>query len=131
MKTNLILFVLVPGVLMTCMHASTNTEYQSETVISVGRHAIPSNSDDGDPSDAPLQSQVYSYDIGIRIGGTVYRTSYVSAFDDLPTVFIANHSVQVNLKRHILYVELPGERAVQMAIESRSGVKSVSRIARN
>jgi hypothetical protein len=65
------------------------------------------------------------------LGGTVYRTSYNSAFDDLPSVFTPNHPVQVNVKKQVMYVELPGDRAVEMAIESRAGVDSASRMARN
>jgi hypothetical protein len=78
-----------------------------------------------------LQSAVYSYDISIRLGSTVYRTGYDSAFDELPSVFATNHPVQVNLKKHVMYVELPGDRALQMAIESRTAVKSVSGLANN
>jgi hypothetical protein len=129
MKKGFMQFVLVSGVLLTSMHAATKAGYQPATVVSVENRAFPSNYAGGDPSDTPLQSEVYSYGIGIRLGDTVYQTS--SAFDDLPSVITTNHSVQVNLKRHVIYVELPGERAVRMAIESRTGVKGVPRMARN
>lgn len=131
MKNSFVLFVIVSGALLTSMHAATKAGYQPATVVSVQSRAIPSNYAGGDPSDAPLQPEVYSYDIGIRLGGTVYRITYDSAFDELPSVFATNHPVQVNLKRHVMYVELPGDRAVRMAIESRTGVKSVSGLANN
>jgi hypothetical protein len=89
------------------MHAATKAGYQAATVVSVENRVIPSNYAGGDPSDTPLQSEVYSYDIGIRLGDTVYQTSYDSAFDDLPSVITTNHSVQVNLKRHVIYVNFP------------------------
>jgi hypothetical protein len=131
MKNSFVLFVIVSGVLFTNMHAATKAGYQPATVVSVETRAIPSNYAGGDPSDTPWQSEVYSYDISIRLGSTVYRTSYDSAFDELPSVLATNHPVQVNLKKHVMYVELPGDRAVQMAIESRTGVKSVSGLANN
>jgi hypothetical protein len=125
------LFVLVSGALLTTMHAAAKAGYQPATVVSVESRAIPSNYAGGDPSDAPLQPEVYSYDIGIRLDGTVYRTSYESAFDDLPSVLTAEHPVQVNLRRHVMYVQLPGDRTVGMPIESRTGVNGASRMATN
>lgn len=131
MKNTFVLFVLVSGVLIASAHAATKAGYQSATVVSVESRAIPSNYAGDNPSDAPFQPDVYSYDIGILVGGTVYRTSYDSAFDELPSVFAPNHSIQVNLKRHVIDVELSGDRTVQMAIESRASVKSVSGLIDN
>jgi hypothetical protein len=108
MKKGFMLFVLLSGAPLASMHATTKAGYQPATVVGGANRAISSNSAGGDPSDAPLQSEVYSYVIGIRLGDTVYRTSYDSAFDDLPAAFTTNHSVRVNLKRHVMYVELPG-----------------------
>jgi hypothetical protein len=126
MKNTFVLFVLVSGVLLTSGHAATNAGYQPATVVSVESSAIPSNYVGDNPSDAPFQPEVFSYDIGILVGGTVYRASYDSAFDELPSAFAPNHPVQVNLKKHVMDVELPGDRTLQMAIESHTGVKSVS-----
>ena len=131
MKTSVMLFVLVSGVLSASMHAAARPEDQPAIVVSVELHDPQSNSNYAGPLDLPLQPQVYSYEIGIRVDSTIYRTSYDSAFDELPSVFATNHPVQVNLKKHVMYVELPGDRAVQMAIESRTGVKSVSGLANN
>jgi hypothetical protein len=121
MKKTLLLFAIVSGTLVTSMNAATKAAYQPATVVRVESHATPSNNDGGNPSDAPLQSVVNSYDIGIRLGGTVYRTSYDSAFADLQSTFAPNQQIQVNLKKHVIYVELPGDDALEMAIESRTG----------
>jgi uncharacterized protein involved in exopolysaccharide biosynthesis len=86
MRKNLMLLVLASGVLLASAHAATKQEYQSATVVSVESRETPSNYAGSNPSDAPLQSEVYSYDIGIRLGCTVYRTRYESAFDYLPSV---------------------------------------------
>lgn len=128
MKNTFLLLAIVSGALLTSVHAATEAGYQPATVVSVESHAIPSNNDGGDPADAPLQSVFKSYEIGIRLGDTVYRTSYDSAFDGLPSVFTPNHPVHVNLKKHVMYVELPGDRALEVAIESRA---SASPMARN
>jgi hypothetical protein len=126
MKNAFALFVIMSGVLITSGHAATKAGCQPATVVSVESRAIPSNYAGDNPSDAPLQPEVYSYDIGILVGGTVYRTRYDSAFDAPPSAFAPNHSVEVNLQKHVMDVELPGDRTLQMAIESRTGVKSVS-----
>ena len=68
MKNNLLLLAIVTGVLSTSLYAKTEPGYQPATVVSVESQATPSNNDGGDPSDAPLQSVVNSYDIDIRLG---------------------------------------------------------------
>ena len=122
MKTSVMLFVLVSGVLSASVHATARTEDQSAIVVSVEPHDPQSTFNYGGPSDLPLQPQVYSYDIGIRVGSALYRTSYASAFDYLPAVFATNHPIQVNLGDHVMYVTPSGRPAVRMAIESRSGL---------
>jgi hypothetical protein len=122
MKTSVMPFVLMSGVLLGSMQAAAKTEDQPAIVVSVQTHSPQCNSNYAGPLDLPLQPQVYSYDIGIRVGSSIYRTSYASAFDYLPAVFAPHHTIQVNLGDHAIYVTLPGDRAVRMAIESRSGL---------
>ncbi len=131
MKKNLMLFVLVSGVLTASTHATTKPEYQPAMVVSVVNREIPSNYAGGNPSDAPLESEVHFYDIGIRVGCTVYRTRYESAIDYLPSVFAPNHPIEVNLRRRVIEVRLPGDRTVRMGIDSRSNVKDQSCMVRN
>jgi hypothetical protein len=126
-------------VIFVCMCAAINafaslkpTNYQSGTVVSVESHeASPSNYVGSNLSDAPMQSEVYSYDIGIRIGCTVYRTEYDSAIDYLPAVFAANHPIQVNLRKHVMNVNIPGYREVRMPIDGHHGVKDQACTAGN
>jgi hypothetical protein len=121
MKTSATPFVLMSGVLSASMHGAAKTEDQPAIVVSVENHDRQSTNYAG-PLDLPLQPQIYSDHIGIRVGSTLYRTSYASAFDYLPAVFATNHPIQVNLGDHVMYVTLPGDRAVRMPIESRSGL---------
>jgi hypothetical protein len=122
MKTSVMLIVLMSGVLLGGVHAAAKTEDQPAIVVSVENHVPQSDSNYAGPLDLPLQPQIYSYDIGVRVGSTIYRTTYASAFDYLPAVFAPNHPIQVNLGDHVMYVTVPGDRAVRMAIESRSGL---------
>jgi hypothetical protein len=131
MKNNFLLLAIVSGALLTNVQAGTEAGYQPATVVSVESHTNPSNYDGGDPSDEPLQPAVNSYDVSIRLGGTVYRTSYESAFDALPSVFTPNHPVQVNLKGRTMFIEIPGDRAVEMAIEGRAAVNRAFHTTRN
>jgi hypothetical protein len=122
MNARVKLFVLVSAVLLASMHAAAKPGDQPVTVVSVEPRGPQSNSNYAGPLDLPLQPQVYSYDIGIREGSTIYRTSYDSAVDNLPAVFTTNHPIQVHLGSHVMHVTLPSDRAVRMAIESRSGL---------
>ncbi len=132
MKTFLTLFALVCSALMASAFAAKNPGYrgyQPATVVSVDSHETEPNSNyaGSNPSDAPLQSaQVYSYDIGIRLGCTVYRSRYDSAFESLPSVFTVNHPIEVNLHKRVLEVSLPGNHAVRMGIRSRRMLKEAS-----
>jgi hypothetical protein len=122
MKTSATLFVLMSGVPSASMHGAAKTKDQPAIVVCVENHDPQSNSNYAGPLDLPLQPQIYSDDIGIRVGSTLYRTSYAFAFDYLPAVFATNHPVRVNLGDHVMYVTPPGDRAVQMPIESRSSL---------
>jgi hypothetical protein len=131
MKKIPILFVLVFAMPLTSMYAATQQRIPLATVVSVESRVIPSNYTGGGASDTPLQPTVYSHDIGIRLGSIVYRATYESAFEDPPLVLSTNHSVQVNLKKHNMYVALPGDLALRMDIDSRAGVNGIAGIAGN
>ena len=118
MKSSVMLWVLASGVLLASMHAAANTEAQPALVVGVESHDPQSNSNYTGPLDRSLQPQIYSNDIDIRVGSTIYRTSYDSAFDDLPAVLATNYPIQVNLGNHVMHVTLPGDRTVRLAIES-------------
>jgi hypothetical protein len=109
--------------------AKTNTQqgYETATVVSVDKYEVPSNDAGGTPTDAPLQSQDYAYNVGIRLNCNVYVGRYESATDYLPSVFAPNHEVDVRLQKHIMYVSLPdGDNVVKMGIVSHKRVKEQS-----
>lgn len=89
--------------------------YQQATVVSVQNYEAPS-SYIGTATDAPLQAEVHSYDIGLRLKCTDYVVRYVSALDYLPSVFSPNNTVEVSMQKHVAYVRLPDDREVKMSI---------------
>lgn len=130
MKRNLALLVLMSGVLLTGAFASAKQPYQPAMVVSVANHQTPSVYV-GNPTDAPLQSEVYSYDIGIELNCTVYMVRYETGLDYLPSVFSPNQPVEVSLEKHVMNVNLPGAREVRLSIGRRMRVKTPSCAANN
>jgi hypothetical protein len=118
MKTAVALCVLATSAFLTTVHATTNSNYQSATVVSV--ESSPANTlATNASSDAPLAAATYSYNVGIRLGNVVYQTTYNSAFEGVSPLF-TNQAVQVDLKHNTMLVNLPGNRTVPLAIAGRS-----------
>ena len=111
--------------LLTSVFAAANNDSQSATVVSVEQGAVPA-ANDGASSDAPLRDTSYSYDIAIRVGDVVYQTAYKSVFEDVSPVFAASQAVQASRRRNVLYVTLPGNLTMPMAIEGRTAVQGAS-----
>ncbi len=130
MKRNLVLLALTCGVLQVGAFASAKQPYESATVVSVANHENPSVYV-GNPTDAPLQSEVYSYDIGIALNCAVYTVRYETGLDYLPSVFSPNQTVKVSLEKHVMNVNLPGAREVRLSIGRRTRVKTTSCAANN
>ena len=127
MKKILMLSGLILSALLVYLHADTKRgskdQYQTATVVSVEKHVAESNYL-GSPTDAPLQAEDYSYDIGIRLNCNIYIGRYESAIDYLPSVFSPKHSVEIRLQKHIMYVNLPhSDREVKMGIVGHSRLK--------
>jgi hypothetical protein len=132
MKKNLINTVVLLTVVscaVLSMQAATRSGYQSATVVSVESHESAGNSNyaGSNPSDAPLGSpEVYSYDIRVRLGCTLYRIGYDSMFDYPPSVFVPNHTIEVKPQKRVMYVNLPGDREVRLGISGRKNLKDAS-----
>ena len=125
MKSGLTLFVLISGALVMRGHAGTKRPYQTATVISVANHQVPSRYV-SNPTDAPVESEVYSYDIGIQLDCTLYLVRYETGLDYLPSVFSPHQTVEVSVQEHVMNVNLPGVREVRLSIGRRSRVKGAS-----
>jgi hypothetical protein len=122
MKKTLMVSALMLSALLVYLHADTKRgskdQYQMATVVSVDKHVAESNYV-GSPTDAPLQAEDYSYEIGIRLNCNIYICRYESATDYLHSVFSPKHPVDVRLQKHTIYVSLPeSDREVRMGITS-------------
>lgn len=128
MKRSLILAGTLLLAALVCVRAQAKDEskketYQPGTVLTVDKH-VPESNYIGSPSDAPLQGDDYSYDIGIRVNCMVYVGRYESAIDYIPSSFVPNHEVEVLTHKHILYVRMPElGREVKMGIVAHTRVK--------
>lgn len=130
MRNSAIVFVLLFGAMLMEAHAGTRQMYQPATVVSVTNHEI-SSTYVGSPTDAPLQPEVYSYDIGIRLDCTVYVVRYETGLDYLPSVFTPHRTINVSPQKHVMYVNLPGAGEERLSIGSRSHVKESSCMTNN
>jgi len=120
MKNHLWMPSLVLAILAMVVYASATktqkTGYQTATVLSVEKHHGPSNYI-GTGTDAPLQPDEYAYDIRIHLPCNDYVGRYESPTDYLPSVFAANHAIEVRLEKHVMFVSLPwNDQEVKMGI---------------
>ena len=131
MKKSLMLLALVFGFLLACLNAKTKPDveqgYQTATVVSVDKYETHSNYVGDNPADAPLQARNYAYQIGIRLDCNVYVGLYQSAINYLPADFAPNKTVDVRMRKHVMYVSLPyNDWDVKMGIVSHRRIKDES-----
>jgi hypothetical protein len=108
MRMSLILLTLVFGVLSPRVQGRTPKDvYHTALVVSVEKHETPSNYAGDNPADAPLQARDYAYEIGIRLDCNVYVGLYQSAMNYLPSDFAPGKTVEVRVRKHVIYVTLP------------------------
>ncbi len=128
MKNTFISFLAV-ALLSTCLNAATKHGYQTATVVSVTQRDTSSNDVGDNPSDAPLQTQIYAYQIGLRLNCSVYQVLYETPLDYLPAIFSPTREVKVNLQKHDMYVSFPGDRELRLSISDRHSMKDGSCVA--
>jgi hypothetical protein len=131
MRKSLMLLALLFGILLVYMHAKTKPDveqgYQTATVVSVHKYETQSNYVGDNPADAPLQSRNYAYEIGIRLDCNVYVGLYQSATNYLPADFAPSKTVDVRMRKHVMYVSLPyNDWDVKMGIVGHRRIKDES-----
>lgn len=124
MNTKAYLSVLVLVVTMSVLSAKAkevqSKEFQQGKVVSVERQEVVSpNQCCYSGSDAPLQTQYYSFDVSVRVGCGTYVGRYDSYIDYLPSAFNPNKEIAVRLTKHVMYFDVPGERDMKMGIVHR------------
>ncbi len=113
------LTLLVCGGLLLYLHASVKPGYQTATVVSVqALEATQRTYVGGNPSDAPTEPQEFAYSIGLKVNCTMYVGRYESATDYLPAAFKPQSAVDVRLAKHWMYVSLPMDHEIKLALMS-------------
>ena len=114
-------FLSIPQSLYASKVRDQTNSYQQGTILSVEKRNVqsPEYSGGNNPSDAPLQSEFYAYDILVRLDCGTYVAHYESPLDYLPSAFAANHTVHVRVTKHFMYFNLPFEGESKMAIGHR------------
>jgi hypothetical protein len=87
-------------------------------VLQVQKHEVGGSAYTGgdNPSDAPLQSDYYAYDVSVRVNCGTYVARYQSPFGYLPSAFVPGHTVPVRVTKHILYFNVPDYQEMKMGI---------------
>jgi len=96
--------------------AESAKSYEQATVISVNRQEV---SGPGlccsTPTDAPLQTQYYAYEVAIRVNCETYVGHYETPFDFLSSAFAPEKPIAVRLTKHLMYFDVDG-REMKMGI---------------
>ncbi|HLW88921.1 MAG TPA: hypothetical protein VKR57_10550 [Terriglobales bacterium] len=119
MKRNLWVGIAALVFVVPSLYAS---QYVEGTVIEVQKHKVYSpeyTMGGSNPSDAPLTSRYYAYEISIRIDCQTYIGRYETPFNYLTSAFTPNRPVQVRLTKHVMYFDLPNDPDMRMGIVHR------------
>jgi hypothetical protein len=99
--------------------SAKKSAYVAGTVVQIQKNQPQSNYVGSSPSDAPLESNAFEYEVSVRVNCDTYIGRYQSEFDYLPAVFTPNRAVEVRLQKHVMYVDVPGDQEYRMGIISR------------
>ena len=69
------------------------------------------------PSDAPLVSRYYEFQVAIRVGCMTYIGSYDTPFNYAP--FTADQRIAFRLTKHVMYFNVPDTAGIRMHIVHR------------
>jgi hypothetical protein len=72
------------------------------------------------PSDAPLTSRYYSFEVSVRVDCKTYVGRYDTPFNYLPSVFAQGQPIRLRLTKHVMYFDLPNYPDLRMGIIRRS-----------
>jgi hypothetical protein len=71
------------------------------------------------PSDAPLTSRYYAYEVSVRVDCKTYVGRYETPFNYLPSEFTSDQPIRVRLTKHVMYFDLPNDPDMRMGIVRR------------
>jgi len=105
-------------------------EYVQGTVVEVQKHKTqsPEYTEGGsNPSDAPLASRYYTYEVAVRVGCKTYVGRYETPFGYLPSVFARAQRIELRLTKHVMYFDLPYSAGIRMRIVHRHSACGTNR----
>jgi len=118
MKIGLCVSILaVSSALAAASANGQSKQFQDGTIVNVQKQdvATPTVRSGADPVHQPLQSHYYLYNVSVQLNCDVYVGRYQSELDDLPSALSPHNSVQVQVKKHLMYLNFPGD-TVKMQI---------------
>lgn len=122
--------VLLCGIAIPAIHASSTAQpkpFETAAILSVHKQELhePPYYGGDNPSDAPLQSEVFAYEVAVRTACGTYVTRYESPYDYLPSAFTENSHLPLQVGKHNISFDL-GYRQMQMPIEHRKKDKNAN-----
>jgi hypothetical protein len=121
MKRNLAFYITVLVIVVPVLYAAEkgNSSFVQGTVVSVEQHKAYSPDvmiGGSNPSDAPLTSSYYTYEVSVRVDCNTYVGRYETPFHYLPSAFTADQTIHVRLTKHVMYIDLPNDPDMRMGI---------------
>ncbi len=114
--------VIVP-VLNGSPTRNNKNEYAQGTVVQVQKQKVfsPDYTIGGsNPSDAPLTSRYYAYEVSVRVDCKTYVGRYETPFNYLPSEFTSDQPIKVRLTKRVMYFDLPNDPDMRMGVVYRS-----------
>ena len=101
---------------------SNSSPFVQVVVVHVQQHKVysPDSTIGGsNPTDAPLTSRYYAYEVSVRVDCKTYVGRYETPFNYLSSAFTPDRPIQVRLTRHAMYFDLPNDPDMRMSIVRR------------
>ena len=95
-------------------------EWVQGQVVEVQKHRAQSpeyTMGGSNPSDAPLTSRYYEFEVSIRVGCQTFVGTYQTPFNYLP--FTPDQRIQFRLTKHVMYFDVPDSAGIRMHIAHR------------
>jgi len=132
MRNKLCIAIVVFLTAGAMLGASSNrsARYVQKTVVDVQEHKMQSPDyafGAGNPSDAPLASRYYVFDVAVRVGCITYVGRYETAFNYLPSIFTPDQKIEVRLTKRVMYFDLPNYPDFRIGIARRKGACGTNR----
>jgi hypothetical protein len=115
-------FVIVPALNGSPTRTNKN-EYLQGTVVQVQKQKVfsPDYTIGGNnPSDAPLTSRYYAYEVSVRVDCKTYVGRYETPLNYLPSEFTPDQPIKVRLTKHVMYFDLPNDPDMRMGVVRRT-----------